>query len=338
MMTVLGAIGIWHIVCASDGQEGIEILCHYDVDVIYVDFEMPGMNGLDFIKSTRALKSAKSETPIIMLSGVGPADHLLEHGISVRADLRGGGANLQDHPQVVVRHGVENRRTLQWLSRMDRGALAMIEYALTCGGAAAYMPTGVGCVLRSEDGLEEPDLQGIFVPGTSGGKIRHPFARATEADSIGLLMYQLRPESRGKLSLRGDDPFAPPRIEANYFADPRDRAAIRGGVRVARRIFEQPAFSGISTGEVAPGPGADVDTWIGQTARTNFHPVGTCRMGPDNDLGAVVDARLRVRGVEGLRVADASIMPRLTSGNTNAPSMLIGQRCADFMLERAGAT
>jgi choline dehydrogenase len=278
---------------------------------------------------------------LLMLSGVGPAAQLREHGIAVKADLAGVGANLHDHAQVVVRQGCQGVRTLHWLRRIDRGAMAVAQHALTGRGAGAYMPGGVGFFLRSDESLEEPDLQGVFVPGSGAMGVRHPFSPPPGPDAVGLMIYQLRPESRGALTLRSADPFAHPRMVANYFADPRDRAAVRGGVRVARKIFSQPAFAHISTGETAPGPQAQsdaaIDAWAAQTACTVYHPVGTCRMGVEADQGAVVDGELKVRGIAGLRVADASVMPRITSGNTNAPAMLIGQRCADFMLGRTGA-
>jgi choline dehydrogenase len=146
---------------------------------------------------------------------------------------------------------------------------------------------------------------------------------------------QMRPESRGRITLRSADPAAAPVIQPNYLSDPRDRATLRAGARVLRTIFAHPAFDAVRGAETSPGAAvqsdAELDAWIARTADTMFHPVGTCRMGADNDIGAVVDAQLRVRGVAGLRVADASIMPRITSGNTNAPAMLIGHRCADFI-------
>ena len=197
------------------------------------------------------------------------------------------------------------------------------------------MPGGVGFFLKSDEALDEPDLQGIFVPGAGAMGIRHPFSGPAEPDSVGLQLYQVNPRSRGALTLRSADPFAHPRLIANYYADPQDRAAIRGGVRVARRIFDQPAFAPYQTGEMDPGTGvqsdAEIDAWVARTACTIYHPVGTCRMGSDSDATAVVDGQLQVRGIDGLRVADASIMPRITSGNTHAPTLFIAQRCADFM-------
>ncbi len=276
---------------------------------------------------------------LLMLSGVGPADALREHGIPVALNLPGVGANLHDHAQVRVRQGCQGARTLHWLRRIDRGAMALARYAVTGDGPAAYMPGGVGFFLKSDEALDEPDIQGIFVPGAGAMGLRHPFSGPTEPDSVGLQLYQVNPRSRGKLTLRSADPFAHPRLLANYYADPQDRAAIRGGLHVTRRIFEQPAFAGFLTGEMDPGPDvqsdAAIDAWVARTACTIYHPVGTCRMGTDADPGAVVNGQLEVRGIEALRVADASVMPRITSGNTNAPTLLIAQRCADFMLGRS---
>jgi choline dehydrogenase len=197
-------------------------------------------------------------------------------------------------------------------------------------------------MLRSDPALEEPDLQGHFLPGLTTATLRVPGlaspARLGEAHGFMANVTQMRPNSRGSVTLRSADPFAAPVIRAGYLRDPRDRAVLRRGVRMLRAIFAQPAFDDVRGPELQPGAAvqddADLDAWIGRTADTMFHPVGTCRMGPQSDRGAVVDARLRVHGVAGLRVADASVMPRITSGNTNAPATLIGHRAADFMLEQ----
>ena len=276
---------------------------------------------------------------LLMLSGIGPADHLQALGITPVADLPGVGRNLQDHLLVRVEHACTQPITLQSLTRADRAAMALVQALLLRSGPAASFPLAAGFLLRSDPALEEPDLQGHFLPGLTTGTLRVPGfagpARVGEAHGFMANVTQMRPHSRGQVTLRSADPAAAPAIQANYLSDPRDREVLRAGAKLLRRIFAQPAFDPVRGAETSPGPlvqtDAELDSWIARTADTMFHPVGTCRMGTDGDRGAVVDARLRVHGVAGLRVADASVMPRITSGNTNAPAILIGHRCADFM-------
>jgi choline dehydrogenase len=277
---------------------------------------------------------------LLMLSGIGPADALRGFGIAVCADVPGVGRNLQDHLLVRVEHASTQAITLQSLTRLDRAAVALAQAMVFRTGPAASFPLAAGFMLRSSPSLEEPDLQGHFLPGLTTASLRVPgLARPLRVgDGHGFManVTQMRPMSRGSVSLRDANPRSKPVIRASYLSDPRDGAVLRQGARMLREIFAQPAFDAFRGAELSPGAeitsDADLDRWIARTADTMFHPVGTCRMGADADHGAVVDANLRVRGVEGLRVADASIMARITSGNTNAPAILIGHRCADFML------
>jgi choline dehydrogenase len=276
---------------------------------------------------------------LLMLSGIGPAGELRRHGIDVRADVPGVGGNLHDHVLVRVEHACTKPITLQALTRPDRAAVALLRALVAGTGPAASFPLAAGVMARSEPGLDEPDLQSHFLPGLTTATLRVPFLagplRAGDGHGFMANVSQMRPHSRGRLRLASPDPFAKPLIAMNYLADPRDRAALRAGVGMLRDIFRQPAFDPYRGAELSPGPeiadAAALDAWIARTADTVHHAVGTCRMGADRDLGAVVDERLRVIGIAGLRVADASVMPRITSGNTAAPSMLIGQRCADFI-------
>jgi choline dehydrogenase len=276
---------------------------------------------------------------LLMLSGIGPADHLRAMGIDVAADLPGVGRNLHDHVLIRVEHACTQPITLQSLTRLDRAAVALVRALATGTGPAASFPLAAGLMVRSDPALEEPDLQSHFLPGLTTATLRVPFLagplRAGDGHGFMANISQMRPASRGEIRLASADPRAAPLIRPNYLADPRDRAVLRRGVAILREVFAQAAFAPYRGAELSPGvdvrSDAAIDAWIARTADTVHHAVGTCRMGRATDVGAVVDDRLRVRGVAGLRVADASVMPRITSGNTAAPAMFIGQRCADFI-------
>lgn len=279
---------------------------------------------------------------ILMLSGIGPADALRAHGIEVRADLPGVGQNLQDHLLVRVEHDCTEPVTLHALLRADRAALALGRALVAGEGPAARFPLEVGAFLRSDPSRSEPDLQAHFLPGPSTAAVRLPFARGRPGAGHGYFanIYQLRPESRGEIALRSADPMAAPLIRGNYLSAPADIAVLRAGIRTLREIFAQPAFDRWRGRERAPGPDvqddAALDAWIRANADTVFHPVGTCRMG--NDPLAVTDGRLKVHGLEGLRIADASVMPAMPGCNTHAPSMMIGAQAASFIAETMGAS
>jgi choline dehydrogenase len=276
---------------------------------------------------------------LLMLSGIGPANDLTRLGIAPVLDLPGVGRNLQDHLLVRVEHSCTQPITLQSLTRIDRAATALLQALAFHSGPAASFPLAAGFFLRSTPTLDEPDLQGHFLPGLTTGTLRVPgFAGPTrlgEGHGFMANVTQMRPHSRGRVTLRTADPATPPIIQPNYLSDPRDIATLRAGTRILRDIFAQPAFDAVRGPETSPGPNTrsdtELDAWIAKTADTMYHPVGTCRMGNDTDVDAVVDAQLRVRGIQNLHVADASIMPNITSGNTNAPAILIGHRCADFL-------
>lgn len=273
---------------------------------------------------------------LLMLSGIGPADDLAALGIPVIADRAAVGQNLQDHLLVRVEYDCTEPVTLHRLLRADRAGLALAQALATGTGPAARFPLEVGAFLKSDPVLDLPDLQSHFLPGRSTAAVRMPFRAPANDPGHGFFanIYQMRPDSRGKIRLRSADPGAAPLIQGNYLTAPRDIAVLRDGVRALRDIFGQPAFDRWRGAETQPSSArqsdADLDAWIRATADTVFHPVGSCRMGSDPD--AVVDSDLRVRGVEGLRVADASVIPRMASCNTHAPTMMIGARAAEFIL------
>lgn len=277
---------------------------------------------------------------ILMLSGLGGADHLRQHGITPLVDLPGVGRNLQDHLQARLVFRTK-RPTLNDEVRNPVDKLKIgLRYVLSRSGPmtmAASLATGF---LRTSPDVATPDIQFHIQPWSADSPSEgvHPFSAFTAS------VCQLRPESRGHLELRGPDPALKPLIHPNYLATPTDCRTLVEGVRIARRIAREAPLSGEISSEYRPGPDvADSDDaaildWLRNSATTIYHPTGTCKMGPEGDPSAVVDARLNVRGVTGLSVADCSIMPEIVSGNTNAPAIMIGEKASDMVLEdiRAG--
>ncbi len=282
------------------------------------------------------LSGGTVNTPqILMLSGIGPGDALRAQGIDVTAELPGVGQNLRDHLLVRVEHDCTEPITLHSMLRADRAALALAQALVTGTGPAARFPLEVGAWLKSEATRESADLQSHFLPGLSTAAVRWPWSKSNPAAGHGFFanIYQLRPESTGNIALRTSNPMDAPLICGNYLSDPGDIAVLRAGVRSLREIFRQSAFDQWRGAERSPGVArqtdAELDAWIRANADTVFHPVGTCRMG--NDAMAVTDTQLRVHGLTGLRVADASVMPTMPGCNTHAPSMMIGAQCAAFL-------
>ncbi|MFV0493109.1 MAG: GMC family oxidoreductase [Pseudorhodobacter sp.] len=275
----------------------------------------------------------------LMHSGIGDADQLHELGIPVVADLAGVGRNLQDHLLVRIEHICKEPVTLYNTLRGDRAALALLRAFVFRSGPAASFPLEAGAFMKSDPALDIPDLQTHFLPGLSTASLRLPFIRRPTAsyDGHGFFanVYQLRPHSTGHITIRSANPVDAPVIQPNYLSAPEDMRVLREGVKALRRIFAQPAFDRYRGAELAPGPqvqsDAEIENWIRGAADTVFHPVGSCRMG--EDPMAVVDSRLRVHGIEGLRVVDASVMPRMPSANTHAPTMMIAERAAEFIRE-----
>ncbi len=277
---------------------------------------------------------------LLMLSGIGGADALRAHGIEVQVDRPGVGSNLQDHLCVHTVHSSRVRTLTDDLTRTERGAVSMARAALLRSGPAAGFPLEGGAFLRTSDSLEMPDIQFHFSAGNLLSLIRRPFASHTRdhtrPDAFMCHVCQLRPESRGEIRLRSADPGEAPVIEPNYLSEARDRETMRDGFKAMRDVMHQPALAALSNGEIWPEPSvgsdAEIDAFIQNTGGTVYHPVGTCRMGGDGE--SVVDEALQVRGVEGLRVVDASVMPTLVGGNTHAPTVMIAEKAADMILGR----
>ena len=278
---------------------------------------------------------------ILMLSGIGQADHLRQMGIAPLVDAPGVGRNLQDHLQARLifrtKHPTLNDEVRNPIDKLRIG----LRYILSRKGPMAMAASLATGFLRTGSDLETPDIQFHIQPWSADSPSEgvHPFSAFTAS------VCQLRPESRGHLELRSPDPARAPIIHPNYLATATDCRTIVEGVRIARRIAAEAPLRDAISEEYRPGP--DVDSsddaalldWVRNSATTIYHPTGTCKMGPEGDSMAVVDARLRVRGVEGLSVADCAIMPEIVSGNTNAPAIMIGEKASDMVLEdiRAGA-
>jgi choline dehydrogenase-like flavoprotein len=272
---------------------------------------------------------------LLLLSGIGPAAELAQHGIAVVRDLPGVGENLQDHPtaSLAVDNPSRESYALNWRAA-PRNALAPLRYLLQRRGMLASNAAEAGGFIRTHAGLDRPDIQMTFMVGMKTNARTLP-----RAHGFMVHVAVLRPATRGKLELVSTDPAARPRMRARFLESRSDVETLVAGMKEARRILGMPAMRPFSGAEVAPGAAvtsdAEIEAYIRATATTTYHPVGTCRMGPAGDRGAVVDARLRVHGVAGLRVADASIMPDIIGGNTSAPSMMIGERAAAFIDEAA---
>ena len=279
---------------------------------------------------------------LLMLSGIGPGDALRKHGIEVVRELPGVGRNLQDHVDCVIAYACTKPITLYRDLRADRMIRSVIEGMLLGRGVATTFPYEAGAFLKSRADMLAPDIQVHFMPALENAANLHlptPFGKAPAEATHGFSMRvgPVNPESRGWIGLRSADPAAPALIQPNYLQDEADCRTTIAGIRMVRDVIGQPAFAAYRGVELAPGDAVQSDAaltaWLRANAMTTFHPVGTCRMG--TDPMAVVDARLAVHGIEGLRVADASVMPVIVSGNTNAPAIMIGEKAAEFI--RGGA-
>jgi choline dehydrogenase len=279
------------------------------------------------------LSTGSIGTPqILQLSGIGPPDLLQAHGITVRRALAGVGENLQDHLQIRAIYGVEGVRTLNTMAGSLHGkALIGLEYLLRRSGPMSMAPSQLGAFTRSDPDRAHPDLQ-YHVQPLSLDAFGEPLHAA---NAFTASVCNLNPTSRGRVRIRSARPEAP-RIAPDYLSTEADAHVAAQSLRVTRRIVAQPALAPYRPREIKPGvefeSDADLAKLAGDIGTTIFHPVGTAKMGPSADPAAVVDARLRVHGVPGLRVVDASIMPTITSGNTNSPTLMIAERAAEWIL------
>ncbi len=278
--------------------------------------------------------SSINSPKLLMLSGIGPAQHLKEHGIAVVADRAGVGQNLQDHMEVYIQQ--ESLKPITLNSKLGLFSKAMI------GAQWLFFKTGDGATnhfesaafVRSKPGVDYPDIQYHFLPAA----IRYDGKAAAKGHGFQAHVGPMRSKSRGSVSLRSSDPLEKPKIVFNYMSHPDDWADFRHAVRLTREIFGQAALDPYRGREISPGAHVQsdeaIDDFLREHAESAFHPCGTCKMGAANDPMAVVDPQCRVIGVEGLRVADSSIFPRVTNGNLNGPSIMTGEKASDHILGR----
>ena len=318
-LTVLTGAQVLRVVVEKGRATGVEFTISGNVQKINVAREV--------ILSGGAVNSPQ----LLQLSGVGDPDHLQPLGITVTHELKGVGRNLQDHPAMTVKQLATQPVSLLSQTKPIASAFQVARYFVTGGGPAAYHGGEAQMLVRTRPDVVAPDLQYFMtnILYTNNGR--------TIIDKHGFMTYFTlqRPGSRGTVKIRSKDLTAAPAIDLNYFEDPNDIATMREGIRISRRLFAQPAFAPYRGEEYQPGNNvqsdADLDSYIRSEVTSNYHLSGTCKMG--NDPLAVVDHTLRVRGLEGLRVIDASIMPRIVSGNTNAPTIMIAEKGAQMIVD-----
>jgi len=294
-------------------------------------------NKIEIIKANKEVivaASSLNSPKLLMLSGIGPAAHLKEHGIEVVADRPGVGQNLQDHLELYIQQAATKPVSLFAYWNLRGKAKIGLEWLLWKTGLGSSNQFESAGFIRSDVGIKYPDIQFHFLPiaVSYDGKV------APDGHGFQAHVGPMRSKSRGQVTLRSADPADHPKIEFNYMSDPQDWIDFRKCIRLTREIFAQAAFDPFRGREIQPGEAAQsdeaLDDFIREHAESAYHPCGTCKMGDADDPMAVVDPETRVIGVAGLRVADSSIFPRVPNGNTNGPSLMVGEKAADHILQR----
>jgi choline dehydrogenase len=324
------------------GRKNLTIASHAQATRIILDGTKA--RGVEYAQDGHALRAeaghdvilcggAVNTPQLLLLSGIGDPEQLARQGIAAQVPLIGVGGNLQDHLDLTIQYESTRPITLYRQNNKWRKLATGLQYKLFRSGVAASQAVEAGAFVKSGPEQARPDLQFHFVISLVTDHARK------KADRHGFTarLCHLHPQSRGFVALRSADPLAAPLIQPNYLEAEADRRTLRRGIAIAREVIGQPAFDRYRGPELMPGADirddAATDAWIRRTAETIYHPVGTARMGTNSD--GVVDARLRVHGVEGLRVADASVIPLALSGNTNAATIMIAEKAADLILDRA---
>lgn len=303
--------------------------------------EIENRSGIQVVRANREVIVAASSInspKLLLLSGIGPAEQLRQHGIEVIADRPGVGQNLQDHMELYIQQ--ESLQPITLYSKLNLFSKALIgaQWLFFKSGLGASNHFEAAAFVRSRPGVDYPDIQYHFIPIA----IRYDGKAAAKAHGFQAHVGPMRSKSRGSVTLRSPDPWEKPVIRFNYMSHPDDWADFRHCIRLTREIFGQKAFDLYRGREISPGAHVQtdeqLDDFIRQHVESAYHPCGTCRMGRADDPMAVVDPECRVIGVEGLRVADSSIFPRVTNGNLNAPSIMTGEKAADHVLGRQPLT
>jgi choline dehydrogenase len=310
------------VVMENGRATGVEVELNGRIEVLKARAEV--------IIAASALNSPK----LLMLSGIGPAKHLAEHGIDVVADRAGVGQNLQDHLELYIQMAASQPVSLFKYWNLLGKAYVGARWLLFKDGPGASNQFESCAFIRSQAGVDYPDIQYHFIPIA----VRYDGKAAAEGHGFQAHVGPMRSPSRGEVTLRSSDPKESPRIFFNYMSEEKDWEDFRRCIRLTREIFEQEAFKPFVKHEIQPGADVqtddELDAFIREHAESAYHPCGTCRMGRADDPMAVVDPEGRVIGVEGLRVADSSIFPRITNGNLNGPSIMVGEKIADHVLGR----
>ena len=310
------------VVIENGRAVGVEIERGGRIETIHADREV--------IVAASAINSPK----LLMLSGIGPAEHLKQHGIDVIADRPGVGRNLQDHLELYIQQACTQPITLFKHWNLLGKVLVGAQWLFFKTGPGASNQFESAAFVRSRAGVDYPDIQYHFLPIA----VRYDGQAAAEGHGFQAHVGPMRSKSRGEVTLSSADPGEAPKIFFNYMSDPQDWVDFRRCIRLTREIFAQPAFDPYRGKEILPGEAVQsdeaLDAHIREHAESAYHPCGTCRMGRADDAHAVVDPHCKVIGVEGLRVADSSIFPRITNGNLNAPSIMVGEKAADHILGR----
>lgn len=302
-----------------------------------VGVEIEARKQIQVVKARREVILAASSInspKLLMLSGVGPAQHLKEHGIAVVADRAGVGQNLQDHMELYIQQESTQPITLNSILNPFSKGLIGLQWLLFKTGLGATNHFEAAAFVRSAAGVDYPDVQFHFLPAA----VRYDGRKASKSHGFQAHVGPMRSKSRGSVTLRSPDPWAKPVIRFNYMSHADDWKEFRHCIRLTREIFGQKAFDPFRGKEISPGSAvqtdAEMDKFIREHVESAFHPCGTAKIGRADDPLAVVDPQCRVIGVDGLRVADSSIFPRVTNGNLNAPSIMTGEKAADHILGR----
>jgi choline dehydrogenase len=328
----------------AKGRRNLEVRTGVRVDRLIIDGNRTvGVEGIDEagrlfrVRAGREVilsAGAVASPQLLMRSGIGPADHLREVGVEVLLDRPGVGSNLNEHPDFVLKYRCLQPVSL-WPATRPLGKLvAGLRWFLQRDGACASNHFEVVGCLRSRAGVDYPDLQLSVMPVATHEDSWEPIPEHAFQIHLGLM----RARSRGSIQLSDTDPASPPRILVNYLSDPEDRRILRDGIRYVRELVSQPVFEGLCGDEIFPGADVESDEELDRALRdavaTQWHLSGTARMGRETDPGAVVDVEGRVIGLLGVRIVDASIMPQVTNGNINAPTIMIAEKLSDAILGR----